>query len=118
MLKFNRKYFLFALAFFVIEVLIALYVRDTFIRPYFGDYLVVMLLYCAVKAFINATPVKVAIGVLLFSYLIEALQYLQIIERIGLSDNVIAKTVIGHGFEWWDMLAYTLGVATVLMLER
>jgi len=118
MFTFNLKYFLFALALFITEVLIALYVRDSFIRPYFGDYLVVILIYCAVRTFVNASVLKVAMGVLVFSYLIEVLQYFNIVDRLGLSDNVVAKTVIGYGFAWWDMLAYTLGIATVIILER
>jgi hypothetical protein len=118
MLTFNLKYFLFAFVLFVVEVLIALFVRDGFVRPYVGDFLVVMLIYCAVRTFINASPIKVAMGVLLFSYLIEVLQYCRIVDRLGLSDYIIAKTVIGYGFEWWDILAYTLGIATVLILER
>src|SRR5215211_7517643 len=118
MVSISFRYFLFALALFLIEVFIALYVHDSFIRPYVGDYLVVMLMYCAVRTFIKITPVKLAIGVLLFSYVIEVLQYFSIVDRLGLSDNNLAKTVIGFGFEWIDLLAYTLGVATILVLER
>ena len=62
MLTFNLKYFLFALALFMIEVLIALFVHDSFIRPYLGDFLVVILIYCAVRTFIKASPLKIAIG--------------------------------------------------------
>ncbi|RIV23341.1 DUF2809 domain-containing protein [Fibrisoma montanum] len=117
MLTFNLRFFLLALILFIVEVLIALFVRDSFVRPYGGDYLVVMLLYCAVKTVINASPWKIAVGVLLFSYALETLQFVHIVDRLGLSDNSLAKTVIGYGFEWWDLLAYTLGIATVLMLE-
>jgi hypothetical protein len=118
MLTFNLKYFLLAIIFFITEVFIALFVRDGFIRPYVGDYLVVMLIYCAVKTFVKAAPLKTAAGVLIFSYVIEVLQYLDIVERPGLSGNAIAKTVIGYGFEWWDILAYTLGVITILIMEQ
>jgi len=118
MLTFNFKYFLFALILFIIELVIALFIHDNFIRPYVGDYLVVLLLYCAVKSVIKAPALKIAIGVLLFSYLIEVLQYFRIVDRLGLSGNAVAKTVIGYGFEWWDILAYTLGITTVLILER
>ena len=117
MLTFNLRFFLLSILFFVIEVLIALYVKDDFVRPYVGDYLVVMLIYCAVRTFIKANPVKVAIAVLLFAYMIELLQYFRIVDRLGLSGNPVAKTVIGYGFEWWDMLAYTLGVLTILLVE-
>jgi len=118
MLSFNFKYFLLAIILFVTEVLIALFVHDNFIRPYVGDYLVVMLVYCAVRSVTKASPLKVAIGVLLFSYTIEALQYFRIVDKLGLSGNTIAKTVIGYGFEWWDLLAYTLGILTILIIER
>ena len=117
MLTFNLRFFLLTIVFFVTEVLIALYVKDDFVRPYVGDYLVVMLIYCAVRTFIKANPVKVAIAVLLFAYMIEVLQYFRIVDRLGLSGNPVAKTVIGYGFEWWDMLAYTLGVLTILLVE-
>lgn len=118
MFSFSLRYFLLALLFFIIEVLIALYVKDNFVRPYVGDYLVVMLIYCAMRTFIKASPVKVAVGVLLFAYLIETLQYLRIVDRLGLAGNTLAKTVIGYGFEWWDMLAYTLGVVTIVVIEN
>ena len=117
MLTFNLRFFLLSILFFVTEVLIALYVKDNFVRPYVGDYLVVMLIYCAVRTFIKANPVKVAIAVLLFAYLVEVLQYFRIVDRLGLSGNPVAKTVIGYGFEWWDILAYTLGVLTILLVE-
>jgi hypothetical protein len=118
MLTFRLKFFLLALLVFVVEVLIALFVRDRFIRPYVGDYLVVFLVYYAVRTVLNAPPLKVAIGVLLFAYLVETLQYFHFVDKIGLGDNQLAKTVIGYGFEWLDLLAYTLGVGTILILER
>lgn len=117
MFTFSLRYFLLALLFFIIEVLIALYVKDNFVRPYVGDYLVVMLIYCAVRTFIKASHVKTALAVLLFSYFIETLQYFRIVDRLGLAGNTLAKTIIGYGFEWWDILAYTLGVLTILLVE-
>ena len=113
----NLRFLLFAIILFAVEVYIALYVHDSIIRPYVGDYLVVILIYCFVRAFIKAKPLTVAIGVLLFSYLIETLQYFNFLELIGLKKNRLAKIVLGHGFEWIDLIAYTLGIATVLLME-
>jgi hypothetical protein len=118
MLTFNKKFFLLAIILFLIEVIIAVFVRDAFVRPYVGDYLVVILIYCAVRTIVKAPVWKVALGVLLFSYLVETLQYFQIVDRLGLGENKIARTVIGYGFEWRDFLAYTLGILTILALER
>lgn len=118
MLRFNKKYFLFTAILFVVELLIALFVRDSFVRPYLGDYLVVFLIYCAVRTVLDAPVINVAIGVLLFSYAVEVLQYFQIVNKLGLQNNTIAKTVIGYGFEWIDLVAYTMGILTILALER
>lgn len=118
MLTFNRKYFTAALALFLIEVFIALYVRDQIVRPYIGDYLVVILIYCSVRAMFVVSPIKLAIGVLLFAFMVEWLQYMHLIRHLGLQHNTIAKVILGTGFEWIDMLMYTLGIATVLIWEK
>ena len=118
LLTFNKKYFTFAVLLFITEVLIALYVRDSFVRPYVGDYLVVILLYCAVRTILDISVWQAALGVLLFAFFIEWLQYFQIVNRLGLENNNIARTVIGHGFEWKDIIAYTLGALTVIVLEK
>jgi hypothetical protein len=118
MLTFNKKYFLIALLLFVVEVLIAAYVNDAIIRPYVGDYLVVILLYCLVKTFFRLPVVPTAIGVLLFSYLIETLQYFNLVDHLGLRHIRLAVIVIGSSFEWIDLVAYTLGIATVIAVEK
>jgi len=115
---FNRKYFIIAVIIFFIEVIIALYVKDRIIRPYFGDYLVVILLYCAARAFVELPVLKLCIGVLIFAYFIEWLQYMNIIQVLGLQHNKTANIVIGNRFEWIDMLAYTLGVLSVYLIEK
>lgn len=116
-LRFNIGYCILTIIFFIIEILIALYVRDNFVRPYLGDYLVVILVYCAVRTLVKGNVVKIAAGVLLFAYCIEWLQYCNIVTRLGLEQNQLARTVIGTGFEWWDILAYTLGIITVVLIE-
>lgn len=118
MFRFDKTYFLFALVLFIIEICIAVFVRDSFVRPYVGDYLVVILIYCAVRTVLNAPVINVAIAVLLFSFAIETLQYFHLVDRLGLQNNVVAKTVIGYGFEWLDLVAYSLGIITVLVWER
>ena len=117
-MKFNKKYGALALALFLIEVLIALYVKDRIVRPHVGDFLVVILIYCFVRTFYKASYLKVAVGTLLFSYLVEVLQYFKIVEVLGLQTNAVARTVIGTGFDWIDLLTYTAGILTVIWFER
>jgi hypothetical protein len=80
--------------------------------------MVVILIYLYLITFFKVSPVKLGIGVFLFACLIETLQYFNIVDRLGLTKNVIARTVIGYGFEWYDILAYFLGVITVLVFEN
>ncbi|WP_461788425.1 ribosomal maturation YjgA family protein [Pedobacter sp.] len=116
--RFEKKSFFIALAIFVIEVLIALYISDKFVRPYVGDVLVVILIYYFVKAFVKISTWPLAIGTLLFSYLIETLQYFQFVKLIGLGDHKLANIVIGNYFAWEDLLAYTIGIIIVVIIER
>lgn len=114
----NRHYLLITILLFFIEVAIALYIKDSFIRPYFGDLLVVILLYCFLKSFLNLKILTSAIIVLTFSVIIEFLQYLNIIEILGLQNSSLAKTIIGTSFSWLDILTYFLGIAFVLFFEK
>ena len=118
MFQFNRNYFILTILLFLIETAIALYLHDNFIRPYFGDFLVVILLYCFVKSFVNVS-VWVAAGlVLLFSFAIEISQYFNAIEKLGLQHYKIATVVLGNSFAWMDLLAYILGILTVISIEK
>ena len=118
MIRFHKRYFLYTIILFLVEVLIALYVRDAIIRPYGGDFLVVILLYYFVRSFWNGSSISVAIGVLVFAYTIEILQYFNVVDLLGLKGNRLAEIIIGTGFSWWDMLAYTLGVLVVYWVDN
>lgn len=114
----KSNYFIIAVFIFIIEVIIALYVNDSFIRPFLGDVLVVGLIYCAVMAATSYRVLPVAVGTLIFSYLVEIAQYLQIIDILGLRDYAWARIIIGTSFSWWDMLCYTIGFALILGIEK
>lgn len=118
MFKFHKGYFCAMLILFVIEVLIALYVRDNFIRPYFGDVLVVILIYCFVKSFFDLPYFATAIGVLLFSFFVEWTQYMNFIGVIGLEKNRLARTVLGNSFAWHDIIAYSAGAVAIILFEK
>jgi len=114
---FNKTYFSLAIAFLSIEIYIGMYVKDNFIRPYLGDFLVVILIYCLLKSFWKETPLKVALYVLLFSFIVEVLQYFKIVEVLGLQDIKLAGIIIGTNFAWEDLVAYVLGTGMVLVVE-
>lgn len=118
MLTFNRKYFFLTILIFIAEVLIALFVHDTIIRPYIGDVLVVILIYCFIKSFLQLPVLAVAVFVLLFSFGIEFLQYLNIVEKLGLQESKIARTVIGTSFACIDLVCYIAGIIIILIAEK
>ena len=116
-MRFNAYYFYWTVLLFITEVYIAVFVKDDFVRPYMGDFLVVILIYTFVRAFFKYPMLNTAIGVLLFSFLVEILQYFNIVEVLGLGSSQLARTVIGTTFVWEDFIAYSLGIATVLGAE-
>lgn len=118
MLTFNKNYFGFAFLLFFIEVLIALCLNDRFVRPYLGDVLVVILMYCFLKSFLKLPVLTVAIAVLVFAFMIEFLQFLNLVEKLGLEKSKMAKTVIGTSFSWIDLLTYVIGITIVYVIEK
>jgi hypothetical protein len=116
-LLFNKQYFSLTLLLFTIEIMIAKYVYDDFVRPYIGDMLVVILIYCFVKTFINTKLIPTAMLVLLFAYFIEALQYFKIVNILGLQQYKLARIIIGISFSWVDILMYTIGIGIVIFVS-
>ena len=116
-MRFNAYYFYWTVLLFITEVYIAIFIKDDFVRPYMGDFLVVILIYTFVRAFFKYPIINTAIGVLLFSFLVEVLQYFKIVEVLGLESSQIARTVIGTTFVWEDFIFYTMGIVTVLGCE-
>ena len=116
--QFNKNYFFLFLLLLIVEILIALFVHDSFIRPYIGDLLVVVLIYCFVKAFFTTPVMKTAIAVLLFACVIEVLQYFNYADKLGLQHSKVARIIIGSSFDWKDIVAYVAGTLLLLLIER
>jgi hypothetical protein len=69
------------------------------------------------KSFINIKSIPLAIIVLLISFTIEFLQLTSFLEWIGLQHNTLAKTILGSTFQISDLIAYTLGILTITIIE-
>ncbi len=116
-LKLNKTYTLLFIVMLAIEILIAKFLTSSFIRYTFGDYLVVILIYCFFKSFINARSFHVAVSVLLFAYSIEFLQLINVLDAVHLNNNHLAKLILGSTFHVSDLVAYSLGIITILIIE-
>jgi hypothetical protein len=75
------------------------------------------LLYCMLKSVCNISVKTAAIAVLIFSFFIEIMQYFQLVNLLGLQNNKLARIVIGTSFAWGDLVAYSLGILAVWLLE-
>ena len=98
-----------------IEVCIALFVHDDFIRPYVGDVLVTVLLCCLCRAVLpRLAP---ALPVFLFAAAVEGLQALQLTKILGLEGTALG-IILGATFDWKDILCYGLGCLLFAGTER
>lgn len=118
MLTFKPTYFLLTIILFLTEVSIALFVKDKIIRPFIGDVLVVILIFCFFRTFLQMNVFKTAFGVLIFAFSIEILQYFDFVKLIGMENNRIISTALGTTFEWLDFIAYFIGFLLIIFFER
>ena len=114
----KRVYLIAAIILFATEVLIALFVRDDFIRPYIGDVLAVALVYTALRAAMPLKLIPALATTLAIAFAIEIAQALNFLDAIGLRDNTIARTILGGVFDWSDLIAYTAGAILIAAIEH
>ncbi|GGI22389.1 membrane protein [Pedobacter mendelii] len=101
----------------IAEILIAKYLHDAFIRPFGGDVLVVVLIYAFFRIFIKMNYKKLAFSVLIFSFIIEALQAVQYVNWLGFENNKFWSTILGTYFTFYDLLAYFVGYLICLLFK-
>ena len=113
MKKLRIFYAIAALALFGLEVCIALFVHDNFVRPYVGDALVVILVHCAVRVVFPEKPRLLPLYVFLFAGLVELTQYVHLLDLLGLAHIRWLYVVAGGTFDWRDVACYAVGCAVV-----
>ncbi len=109
MKKQRMKYLIAFIMVFFIELMIAIYVHDTIIRPYVGDALVVILLYCMVNVVILDKIRLLPLWIFVFATLIEFMQYLKVLQILGLENNTLLRIALGSTFDWKDIACYGVG---------
>lgn len=115
--KLNKTYFIVTIILLLLEAFIAIFLKSGFIRHTFGDYLVVILVYCFLRSFSKTKAIYLALITLVISFIIEFLQLTNFLEVLNLQDNTLAKTVLGSTFSISDLIAYTLGVITIYLID-
>ena len=100
----------------VTEVLIALFIHDSFIRPYVGDVLVVAVVYLFLRIFIPEKYPWLPAAVFVFAAAVEFSQYLGLTDRLGIT-NPILRIALGSVYDTTDIVCYGIGCAFLAAYE-
>ena len=111
------SYFLIFCSLMAVEVCIALFVHDSFIRPYVGDMLVTLLLCCMARVAVPEKMRLLPLYVLLFAACVEIGQYFDVVALLGLADNRLISIALGRTFSWLDLVCYAVGCVAASGLD-
>lgn len=110
-------YLLMFLGLLLTEVLIALYINDNFIRPYFGDVLVTILLCCFCRIWIPHKVPALPVYVFLFATAVEVSQYFDLVKLLGFENNRFLSVLMGRTFGFLDIVCYAVGCVLFFALD-
>lgn len=111
------KYFIGFIITFFIEVLIAIYAHDNFIRPYIGDILAIICVYLFAR---SVFPIKfkyLSLYILILAIFVEVLQYFNL-SQIITANNKVIKILLGATFDIKDIICYVIGYIIILIIEK
>lgn len=111
------RYFIAFIILMVVEVIIAIFVHDSFIRPYVGDMLVVIVLYLLVRIFLPVGYKLLPLYIFIFAAFVEGLQFLNLVELLGIDNNIFLRVLIGSVFDVKDIFSYGVGCILLRIYE-
>lgn len=117
-MKINKKYLLITFIILLIEIFIAIFVKDSIIRPYVGDMLVIILIYTFIRIFISRPMKLLPLYIFIFAVIVEISQYFNFIEMMNLQDNRIISIIAGSTFDIKDIICYLVGTIIIFLLQE
>lgn len=118
-LGFQKRFLFLFVLICLVEVFIALFINDRFIRPFVGDVLVIVLLYVFIRIFYTCDhPVIIALCIFFFACLVELGQYFGLVSLLKLPETSVAAIMLGTTFDWLDILAYATGVIIIIGVNK
>lgn len=119
LIRFHGRAFLLTLLVFGLEILVAtVFASSPFIRGSVSDFLVVMLIFCAVLTWARIPHLPLAGAVLLLAWTVEVAQRFGLADALGFPRGSLPSILIGTTFSWEDLLMYTLGCGAALLIGR
>lgn len=100
-----------------VEILIGMFASG-WLRAYFGDVLVIILLYALILSVLSKIRYCGLLPTLLliFCQIVEGLQAWGFADRMGIT-NELLRILIGTSFAWGDVLSYCIGFIPILLWE-
>lgn len=99
------------------EVCIALFVHDDFVRPYFGDVLVTVLICAFCRIFVPEKVRLLPLYVFLFAAAVEIAQYFDFVKLLGLENSAFFSVLMGRVFSVYDLVCYGAGCLLFVAME-
>lgn len=115
--KERAVYLIAALVILAAEIFIGVCVRDDFFRPYFGDVLVVILIYCAIRVVFPTGIKLLPLYVFIFALMVEFLQLANIVDLLGIPRTSIVAIMVGTSFSFIDIICYAVGCEIIYITE-
>lgn len=116
-LRFNPLALIWAILLLGIEVLIAtVWSHSPWVRGFLGDVLAVIWVYCLLRIILDGRRNWLALGAFGTGCLVEFCQYVASVNAWHL-DSVLLRTLLGSVADWMDVLAYILGLLSILGFE-
>lgn len=97
-----------------VEFAIALWAHG-FLRDYFGDVLVIPLIYCLIRVFTEKLPRLLPVLVCSLGFLAEFLQSIHLVDLLGLRHDSALAIAIGTKFSWTDIVCYIAGMLLIYL---
>ena len=110
------KYLIIFIILLTIEFLIAIFLKQGFIRGNVGDILVVPCIYAFLKIFFQKQK-NIELYVLIFAITVEFLQLLNITNIIS-NNNKILSIILGGTFDIKDIICYIIGYILIVINKR
>jgi hypothetical protein len=117
-IRFDRRAFLIFLCVLIVEIAIATFFHDRFVRYFLGDVFIVVLISNFIRSWCAIRSSMVVLGTLISAYLVELSQYFDLVDILGWRGSQLANLTIGSTFDWIDLLAYMLGAACSLLIDH
>jgi len=120
----NRNRFIYSLAVIIVMGAGLLsrkfsYIFPEIVNDYLGDSLWAVMIYGMVAFIFKNRPIKwIATCSILFCYAIEISQLYHAPWIDSIRNTRLGGLVLGFGFLWTDLLAYTLGIGFAILIER